>query len=353
MESAPSYPNQHLYKIFREKHSKLDLPCLSFCSATTRGMDKAERMKAAEESNPMVETSAIQDVYYQPIIPGSSHRDGTIYKKRLEWESEYCVDVDDRTETQLEPASWDDMTCEMMQIFSLKLAKSPINSGSMQLYGYIAARDEYDLRLNYLFNRSREDPIVVQQGSLIQMTGPKRGIAFHCDVLLEFDMRIKNGENKGDDTQLIDGMSEFRGLLMPWEPTEIPINGNCATVEMSAALVSNAIAATVEVIISEAHGDFDLSLSSIVSVVEEHEFQLFHGSAGDWCGARRFVIAVTVNTMLHLKFMLGHRCSNGNIEDTCSFKAKLNGHAIHQTNFEAASILTKVTWAAWPHEMFR
>lgn len=62
-------------------------------------MDKAERMKAAEESNPMVETSAIQDVYYQPIIPGSSHRDGTIYKKRLEWESEYCVDVDDRTET--------------------------------------------------------------------------------------------------------------------------------------------------------------------------------------------------------------------------------------------------------------
>ncbi|KAI4975165.1 hypothetical protein ZWY2020_048772 [Hordeum vulgare] len=218
------------------------------------------------------------------------------------------------------------MTREMMHIFSLKLAKSPINSGSIQLYGYIAARDEYDLRLNYIFNRSREDPIVVQQGSLIEMTGPKRGIAFYCDVLLELDMRIKNGENEGDDTQLIDGMSEFRGLLMPWEPTEIPINGDCATVEMSAALVSYAVAAIVEVIISEPHGGFHLSLSSIVCVVEEHEFQLFHGSASDWCGARRFVIVVTVNTMLHLKFMVGERGANGHIEDT--FQHELKKHML-------------------------
>ena len=53
--------------------------------------------------------------------------------------------------------------CTMMQIFSLKLAKSPIMSGSMQLYGYIAARNDLDLMLNYVFNRSRDDPIIVQQ----------------------------------------------------------------------------------------------------------------------------------------------------------------------------------------------
>lgn len=52
---------------------------------------------------------------------------------------------------------------EMMQIFSLKLAKASINSGLIQLYGYIAARDYLDSKLNYVFNRSREDPITVQQ----------------------------------------------------------------------------------------------------------------------------------------------------------------------------------------------
>jgi hypothetical protein len=66
-------------------------------------------------------------------------------------------------EARLEPARKDYMTCDMMQIFSLKLTKSPINSASLQLYGYIAARDEFDLKLNYVFRRSRDDPIIVQQ----------------------------------------------------------------------------------------------------------------------------------------------------------------------------------------------
>jgi hypothetical protein len=50
-----------------------------------------------------------------------------------------------------------------MQIFFLRLARTPIGSGSAQLYGYIAARDDLDGLLNYVFNRSRDDPIIVQQ----------------------------------------------------------------------------------------------------------------------------------------------------------------------------------------------
>lgn len=55
------------------------------------------------------------------------------------------------------------MTCQMVQIFSLKLAHTSINSGPTQLYGYIAARDHVDSMLNYVFNRSRDDPIAVHQ----------------------------------------------------------------------------------------------------------------------------------------------------------------------------------------------
>jgi hypothetical protein len=47
------------------------------------------------------------------------------------------------------------------------------------------------------------------QGSLIEMIGPKRGISMGAAVLLEFDMRIKKGEQEKDDLQLIDGVSDF------------------------------------------------------------------------------------------------------------------------------------------------
>lgn len=51
----------------------------------------------------------------------------------------------------------------MVQIFSLKLAKIPMDAGSVELYGYIAARDHLDPLLNYVVNISRDDPIVVEQ----------------------------------------------------------------------------------------------------------------------------------------------------------------------------------------------
>lgn len=55
------------------------------------------------------------------------------------------------------------VSSQMIQIFSLSLAKTPINSGSIQLYGYMAARDDMDGKLNYVFNRGRDDPIIVQE----------------------------------------------------------------------------------------------------------------------------------------------------------------------------------------------
>lgn len=50
-----------------------------------------------------------------------------------------------------------------MLIFSLKLAQIPIDKKSIEIYGYIAARDRRDALLNYIVNNSRDDPITVQQ----------------------------------------------------------------------------------------------------------------------------------------------------------------------------------------------
>jgi hypothetical protein len=59
----------------------------------------------------------------------------------------------------------------MLQIFSLKLAKTPVNSGSIQLYGYMAARDDMDGLLNYVFNRSRDNPVIIQQVHMYNLCG--------------------------------------------------------------------------------------------------------------------------------------------------------------------------------------
>jgi hypothetical protein len=55
----------------------------------------------------------------------------------------------------------------MMQIFSLKLATiSEHSNGPVQLYGYIATRDTRDARRNYVFNRSRDDPLLLEPVSI-------------------------------------------------------------------------------------------------------------------------------------------------------------------------------------------
>jgi hypothetical protein len=51
----------------------------------------------------------------------------------------------------------------MLQIFSVKLAKTSVINGSVELYGYIAARDVLDPLLNYIVNIGRDDPIVMEE----------------------------------------------------------------------------------------------------------------------------------------------------------------------------------------------
>ena len=53
--------------------------------------------------------------------------------------------------------------CCMLQILSIKLAKIPVDCRLVELYGYIAVRDDLDPLLNYVVKLSRDDPIVVEQ----------------------------------------------------------------------------------------------------------------------------------------------------------------------------------------------
>nr|AAN62777.1 Hypothetical protein [Oryza sativa Japonica Group]ABF93546.1 hypothetical protein LOC_Os03g01720 [Oryza sativa Japonica Group]USH99887.1 putative protein-binding protein [Oryza sativa Japonica Group] len=222
-----------------------------------------QRPTDSSEINPTVGVFGEHYLFWtQHICQLSSHRDGTIYNNQLYWKNNYDIDVTNREET----------------------------------------RDHVDSMLNYVFNRSRDDPIAVNQGSLIEMTGPKRGIALIPECLFEFDMRIKTGEKEEDDLQLIDGMIELDEMRMPETPYTTRINGDSGSVDLCLANVSNGVEATVEVVISELMvNGFDLSISCVVSSSryeydESKEFQIFGGSIGEACGLRRFVLAVYLDT---------------------------------------------------------
>lgn len=79
--------------------------------------------------------------------------------------------------------------------------------------------------VNYVLNRSMDDPIIAHKRSLIQMIGPKRGIEMAHPVLIEFDMRIKNGGKEEDDLQLIDGAINCN-LYRPRKPIIHCIKGD-------------------------------------------------------------------------------------------------------------------------------
>ena len=53
----------------------------------------------------------------------------------------------------------------MLQILSLEL--SQVDGGLVELYGYIAVRDQLDPLLNYVVNFSRDEPIIAKQVHMI------------------------------------------------------------------------------------------------------------------------------------------------------------------------------------------
>ena len=208
--------------------------------------------------------------------------------------------------------------CSMMQIFSLKLSKLPRGGAAgrspIQLYGFMAVRDLLDPLRNYVFNRTREDPFVIhdlRSDPFIYLSGPKRGIYLQCRVLVEYDMRIKRGDDAGeeDDLPLIDGAATFSELTFIHGAITNRIKGDRgARVDIARALLHESVEATVQVWVTDsgsggdASGGLDLSITGFVGRIPE-EIKIFRGTIGDLCrDVKRFVVAVRLNSVLILHF---------------------------------------------------
>ncbi|WVZ85367.1 hypothetical protein U9M48_032304 [Paspalum notatum var. saurae] len=324
------------------------------CKITSNGEQEDEMSGTGEQWRVFPDGDYANNVYAR-----SSHRDGSIYRGMWAWwKRDYRIA--DRNETRLEAMALTDPTdcifidgtCirhrprSMLQFFSLELANIHVEGGLAALYGYIAARDAVDPLLNYVVNFSREDPVIVEQGSLINMVGPKRGIDM-CDfTLIEYDMRIKIGEQEKDDLQLIDGASII-GPSGSWEyPYTMRIAGDCGACVLTLARFEHAVEASVEVLISKVQSSFSLSLSCLTSGLDK-EIRLFDGAIAESCGLKRSVVAVVVYSLIDLNFEVGALTSSS-VQRHCSFEAKRHGYDTKEIMTDFALFSVKVTWSVLP-----
>jgi len=239
----------------------------------------------------------------------------------------------------------------MMQIYSLKLAyiSAGTSGGPIQLYGFMAARDLLNPRRNYVFNRTRDDPfVVVQDGDdqFIRMSGPKRGIEMQASVLVEFDMRIKMGENEEDDLQLIDGAVCFSDLgSTPDRLYTRRIVGDCGAVDISLVLLHGAAEATIEVGISNVR---DGGLSFFIDVCANKitkELWLFDGVITEACDLNKFVVAALRGTKLIVTVKFGQDGDSDRMTQFVLYNVRLHGSDTMTFKLDYATIEMKVTWS--------
>uniref|UniRef100_A0ACD5ZYM0 Uncharacterized protein n=1 Tax=Avena sativa TaxID=4498 RepID=A0ACD5ZYM0_AVESA len=326
----------------------------------TRGTTLEVRRSATKErKRAVVLSDDEEDVTTLDILPETTHRDGSIYNMGTHiWKRNYHLA--DRNETRLEAMMLSNPTdcvidngkCtehiprHMLQFFSIKLAKLFVNSGPVELYGYIAVRDGLDPLLNYVVTLSRDDPIIVEQGSVIKMAGPKRGIDLCGSILIEYDMRIKRSGHEDDDLQLVDGISVIGDLGGLWNCIFTNrILGDHGEIDLTVSRVHRAVEATVEVAISQVQRGFNLCLGCFMDCFdEEEEIRLFDGAIGESRGLKRSVIALTKGSTMDLKFRVGAE-SSGSAEHSCSFEADTHGHATRRIKTRFGLISVKVTWS--------
>ena len=112
---------------------------------------------------------------------------------------------------------------------------------------------------------------------------------------------------------------------------------------MRFAHIEYGMEAVIEVDTPEVKSAFDLSL---VSTLEEYgEIELFHGDIAE-LGTKRFVIAVPDDTMMHLKFKVGKKGSEGGLVHCCKFDTSQHGCVRRQIVLEMVCILVKVSFVS-------
>uniref|UniRef100_A0A0E0JKL5 DUF6598 domain-containing protein n=1 Tax=Oryza punctata TaxID=4537 RepID=A0A0E0JKL5_ORYPU len=185
------------------------------------------------------ETSASRPVF--PFNPLPETTDFCIAKS-------FCYHREYKTNDTSETAStigWREPK-EMLQIFSLRLSSSM--SYPISVYGIFAVRDYVDPLRNYVFNRTRDDPVIVEQDSFtLPLCSPCRGMYVLDYALLEVDLWVKMEGGVSNDKQLLSAYVEiFNHGVYNKDVSGRILSGHCY-LDMHHMFVSQSIEAVIQV----------------------------------------------------------------------------------------------------------
>ncbi|EEE67695.1 hypothetical protein OsJ_25358 [Oryza sativa Japonica Group] len=286
-------------------------------SAKQDGCDEDDRRSETEEHVEEDEVLDPEEYTVNNILPKSRHRDGSIYRDIMDtpWKREFHIA--DRNESGNGAGQHDG---EGREALTQVLTKA--REAVMSLIGK-----------NRVSN-------TMKAGSLINMEGPNRGIDMMDYALIEYDMRIKTGEQEKDDLQLIDGASMIGSGGLWNRPETICIPGDYGAVDITLSRFNCSAEATVEILISEVQSSFNLLLGCLTSDLDK-EIRLFDGVISESRDLKRSVVAVTRDSFIDLKFEVGAFPSSFD-QHYVSFKEKIHGYDTQEIKTDFALISVKV-----------
>uniref|UniRef100_A0A3B6DEW3 DUF6598 domain-containing protein n=3 Tax=Triticinae TaxID=1648030 RepID=A0A3B6DEW3_WHEAT len=130
-----------------------------------------------------------------------------------------------------------------LEIYSIKLINlNPNLSWPIDVYGVVAARDDFDHNRNILFCRSSADcQRINQEDPFLHLIGPSRAIVAEEPVMFQIELKLKYGANFKDTASFTSNQS-YRSI-MPYDTMQI--YNRCCTAEISLGRVAPAIQATI------------------------------------------------------------------------------------------------------------
>ncbi|WVZ88128.1 hypothetical protein U9M48_034679, partial [Paspalum notatum var. saurae] len=99
---------------------------------------------------------------------------------------------------------------QMLQICSLRLSKYKSESYPITIYGIFAVRDDLEPLRNYVFNRSRDNPVMIHHDVFaLPLCSPCRGMYVLDRALLEVDLWVKKEGDRSNDEKLLSAYVEI------------------------------------------------------------------------------------------------------------------------------------------------
>ncbi|CAL4995676.1 unnamed protein product [Urochloa decumbens] len=189
---------------------------------------------------------------------------------------------------------------DMMRIFSLKLSSCKSKSYPISVYGIFAVRDDLEPLRNYVFNRSRDDPVMIHQDSLaLPLCSPCRGMYVLDRALLEVDLWVKKEGDGSTDEQLLSVYVEIDLGSSFDEIFTGQVHSEDCILDMDYAFLAQGVEAIIQVftsVDSPRHVRFIASSSSF-----DEEIVLFEGKCVEKGELFTHVVAVKTKEKLEVR----------------------------------------------------